>query len=685
MNYTYKIHVINRDLNLDPTYKNVVQVFNPLTKTKDYTGVFTNDELTFTDDDEDINFDLNDGINASVVLDIEDNTNPTAIYKRFGVYSLSMQDALNRQYCIIQETKTPEGSEASTTKLYFYFIMNYSIRNSTTIKYTLQLDAFMTYPLYSDVDVNRTKILRAHTNRFTNASIKTNATLNFNNRFLETGEETDAKYIKINKGVENVLFDNYGTLVQYLGEAVPDDTIKKLLNKIKWLYVETRENDNTNRLYFAPIIPDRYDTNRGQPDNKHITNIQLFASSGGEVDDPDYTFSLNDAEYLYNAFAEEEKVINAFISPLSPFGYMYNGVSIWYNYSSAEGNQYFKLYFNANTLQPVGKSRIYYYSDKGLNYIDSIELDDSVFLTTWPQRQSRVIQHISFTNKLFETNMSIDNTPFNYDTIKKAEAKTKMRKTYNEYILKNEMDATEIEIDPLYIKNNNVKVQAFLNLDLISNGETYITINDLYNKKIGAYIKPKYTPQFYSDTYEKYKANNHNYELTGIALPMIKTATSGLIAGGLSTGGLGAIGGALVGLGYGAIQAMANYDDMKNSPDAVKRKGEAIELEKFVNDYPFFIEHSELRDEELKAVNMYFYEYGYTINEIDEIKNFFTRSSFNYIQTEDAEKDVHALLNKNILDVIIKSLNNGVRFWTKSHYISDKFEYSTNNLESSLL
>ena len=81
---------------------------------------------------------------------------------------------------------------------------------------------------------------------------------------------------------------------------------------------------------------------------------------------------------------------------------------------------------------------------------------------------------------------------------------------------------------------------------------------------------------------------------------------------------------------------------------------------------------------------MYFYEFGYAINNVDNLENFFTRSSFNYIQTENCEKDLHALISKNVLDVIIKALNEGVRFWTAWHYNHSKFEYTTNNLENEL-
>ena len=97
-----------------------------------------------------------------------------------------------------------------------------------------------------------------------------------------------------------------------------------------------------------------------------------------------------------------------------------------------------------------------------------------------------------------------------------------------------------------------------------------------------------------------------------------------------------------------------------------------------------YLEHNQIREKDNRELTYYFFEYGYNISEINDIKNFFTRSSFNYIQLEDCEKNIHALINKNVLDIIIKALNEGVRFWTKEHYNHSKFNYTTSNIENRL-
>lgn len=689
MIYSYKIHVINRDLNLDATYKNVVQVFNPLTRTKDYSSVFTSNELTFTDADIEINFDINDGINSSVVLDTEDALDETPhVFKQFGVYSISATEATNRQYCIIQELTKNDNLEIINTKLYFYFITGRSIRNGNIIKYNLQLDAFMTYPLFSDIQVNKTRILRAHVNRFNLGATASSATYNFNNKYLQTGEPYDDKFIKVVKDVKNVMFKSYPEITAAAGsESINTEYIKDILNRTLWLYVETREQPNTNKLHFAPLLPEFVNFNDGTGNH---TNIKIGVCCQGNITDSDKHSRFFSSDVLYGQFAENTNVINAFWSPFSPFPTMSDTTqfSIVYDYNKTAGNDHVYIYFNLKQYVSFGsnnESRIFYYEDLRRRELNNIIFNvSSQYYSGGVENSKFIFRYDSEDIELFEKTNSYINAPYDYNQIKKAEIKTKIRQTYNEYNIKNSLTEDTLKIDLNYLKTNKISLNAFMNKSVITNGDVFLTYNELFDKNIGEFIKTKSTPQFYSDVYKEYIATHNNYALTGIALPIIKSTLGSAVAAGFKGGGAGAVAGAIAGLTIGVIQTMANYDDMKNSPDNVKRKGEDLNLSVFVDEYPFEIEQTELREEELKDVNLYLYENGYAINDIENLENFFTRSSFNYIQTENCEKDLHALINKNVLDVIIKALNDGVRFWTPTHYANSKFDYTTNNLENAL-
>lgn len=672
--YKYKVHILNRDINFDPNYKNVVQFFDPIAKTKDYTGVFTNDELTFTDSEEVVNFDLKNALNASLVVDFT-NDNVLSVW---GVNSVSINDALNRQYCIIKESLCDDETETEiSSKLYFYFMQNPTLKNNNLVKYNLVLDVFTTYPLFSDVEVDKTKIQRAHIDRFTLGSTANDAHALLNNKYLNIGEEIDNKFIKINKNKIPVKLKFYPRIEKTPNsENLSEETIKNILNSLRWLYIEKRDN-NKNTLYFGCDIPLNFN---------EVYNIQLYTTSGNTTTNAQ---SIDTAESVYNSFAEDPQVINAFISPLSPFATInsYGYSSIIYDYSTAGGNEYLKIYFNNHTQQ--GDTSIftsYYYENKEKNSIIGVDLKYGSYFDTFLSKSPKAFLYEGETIEAFNNNLTLSNYPFNYDVIKDAEVKTKIRQCFNEFILKTEIEENNINIDLGFLKTNQLDVQLIQDMKPTTNGNIYITINNLYNKDIGAHIKGKATPQFYSDKYLDFVASNKNFALTGMALPIIKD-TAGAIVGGAIAGGVGgAIIGAGVGLAESTLKVHANMDNIRNTPDAIKRKGESIENEKFINTYPIYFIHTQLRDEELKQVNLYFYQFGYAINDIEDLSNFFTRSSFNYIQLEeDCQKDIHALLNESILNIICNALKNGVRFWKKEHYNNYKFNYDTNNLESKLL
>lgn len=687
MIYNYKIHVLNRDINFDMSYKNVVQFFNPADNTKDYTGVFTNAELTFDETYNEnatdiINFDANDGINASVTLDFTGNN----VTSQFLTSALTIQQALSRQYCIIDEIIYNDNGVKQSNKLYFYFITGYSLRNENIIKYNLVLDAFTTYPLFSDVSVDKTKISRAHTNRFTNASTLSSATFNLNNEFLETGEPLDNEYIKIRKDNKNVILKNIcGTNFQNLGSTpLNNDTLKDIINNTLWLYVMTRE-PNYNKLCCAPYIS-----------KKTQYNIKYWLSHTiNYTQDGHYI----DANFMYDELAENAKVYNAYISPFGFFGTINNNITnyrIAYYYNNLtqdldivflcefepiadDGYDNYNLYNSYELENPDTKiEKQMFYWQQYSNYI-YMSFDESEML-------NNVISYFESEDiTLFNDTLTSLNNTYNYDIIEATEIKSKIRGAYNEFKIKSQFDDGETIIDLNVLKTATAKIKIVNNLNPSNDGDVFITLNDIWKRKFGITSKIQYTPLFYSDKFREYQATNKNYRITGQAIPIVSGTLGGMVAGAKIGGIYGAIAGGIVGFGASAYKVHTNFDNMQNTPDAIKLKGQNITIDKKITPSFVYLEHNELRPEDLKAVNLYFYEYGYNISIIDNISNYFTRSSFNFIQLDDCEKDVHALINKNVLDVIIKALNNGVRFWTKTHYANDKFKYTTNNLENSLL
>lgn len=680
----YKIHVINRDLNFDPTYKNVVQFFNPTDNTKDYTGVFTSGELYFTPIEEEINFNIIDSINASVTLDI----NGEFASRQFMLGTneiLTLEKALNRQYCIIRKYEYTDEEAFINSTDYFYFMKNPRAINENLVKYDLQLDVFTTYPLFSDIDVSATKITRAHVDRFTNDSTLSTAKYNFDNIFLETGEPIDSEYQKIRKDNVNTKLTNFcGTNYTKLGTSeLTKEKIEEILNNTLWLYVAERKNTPNNHLYFAPYY--------SKKDNYKIT-YYISKTPNYNVDGV-----VIRADLLYNTKADENNVYKAYISPFGAFGTINNNINNYrigydYNINTNELKIIFICEFEAvpsgydnyniynsyeidNADNEIKKAMIFNDASTNYLYMDYSDLDmlDN-FISYFESKEIT----------LFNDNVENLYDTYNYDIIEKAEIKTKIRPIYNEYKLKSQFDNGETIIDLSILKTPKIKVKVLNNLNPTNDGDVFITLNDIYKKKYGITSKIQYTPQFYGDKFKEYQDTNKNYRITGQAIPIITGTIGGAIAGAKYGGVYGAVGGALVGFGASALKVHTNFDNMENTPDAIKMKGQNITIDSKITPSYVYIEHNELREADKKAVNLYFYEFGYNIGTIQNVKFYFTRNSFNYIQLENCEKDVHALLSTDILNVVIKALNDGVRFWTKTKYIASKFEYTTNNLESKL-
>lgn len=685
----YKIHVINRDLNFDKTYKNVIQFFNTADNTKDYTGVFTNDELSFTDAEETINFDLFDSINASVVLDTTSESAPL----QFNDVNININKALNRQYCIIQEKEKDDNGNTLKTNLYFYFIDKAIIKNEYLVRYDLILDVFTTHPLFSDVDVDKTKITRAHTDRFASGSTLSSATFNLNNKFLETGEPIDDAYIKIRKSKQNASFKNIcGTNYQKLSTAsLSNEILNEIINNTRWLYVVARATKN-NYLRIAPYYP-----------KKSNYTIKYYVSHT-----IDYTNDghLIDADFLYNDQAESADVYNAYISPFAPFGTINNNINnyrIAYSYDNLNNTLDIIFLCEFEPL-PDGFDNYVLYNSYEIENADSNITRIEFFVNAlaryiyldYSQLGDAFKNFISYFESeditLFNSTITNLSNVYNYTDIQRAEIKTKMRMSYNEYTLKSQFDTAETAIDLNILKTTTLKIKVLNNLNPANDGDVFITINDIWKKNFGITSKVQYTPLFYSDKFREYVATNKNYRITGQAIPILSAtaggavggAVSGLKIGGVYGGAIGAVAGGIIGFGSSAFKVHTNFDNMLNTPDAIKLKGQNITIDEKITPSYVYIENNGLRDEDEKAVNYYFYEYGYNISIIDNIKNYFTRRDFNYIQLDDCEKDIHALLNEDILKTIITALNNGVRFWSKTKYIDSKFSYTTNNLESKL-
>ena len=548
------------------------------------------------------------------------------------------------------------------------------------VKYNLILDVFTTYPLYSDIDVDKTKILRAHTKRFTGLNYS-NVSFDLTNKYLTTGEPIDDLFAKIKTEEIERNFKNIcsPTIEKATGSdtlTAAETLIHNAINNLCWLYIFKHKDEgggaSDNILFFAP-----YSNNKDNSINN--MNITYYVSQDGNP----ANFKQIDASALYNESKNNQYVYNAFISPLGPFG-SYDGAynNLYYYYDSTQPTSLQIIFKNINVrnYQSLDKQTL----DSETFTYDATYSLNGIFYTITSSLDSFISYFETADITAFEKdNITLSNTPYSLTAINNAEIKTMIRQNYNEFILKCDLDTSTLSIDLSILKTNTIKIKAINNIAFYTNGEIYVTANNLYEKDLGIFTRAQYTPIMYGDKFQQFKATNQNYKITSQAIPIFAGAAAGAVSGAKFGGGYGAAVGAVVGFGASALKVHTNFDNMKNSPNSIKLKGQSIAIDNKVKKRFFNLEHYTLRDADMAQANLYFYEFGYSINEIEEIKNFLNRSSFNYIQlNDDCEKSLHALLNENILNIVCNALKNVVRFWKKSHYIIDKFNYTTNNLET---
>ena len=190
-----------------------------------------------------------------------------------------------------------------------------------------------------------------------------------------------------------------------------------------------------------------------------------------------------------------------------------------------------------------------------------------------------------------------------------------------------------------------------------------------------------------TSAYQQMLANNKNFFLQNsinrgfdIANTLISAGT-GAIAG----GGLGLVAGAgallnLANIAKGKINENLTIDNLKNSPaNIIAAKGNAI-FENMYSENGVIVEEYDILPNEKTIINDYMDLYGFTYNQIDNIKNFDNvRYYHNYIQAEILNIEGVSISN-SIRDDIKNRFQQGLRFWN-----NDNIQYDLENYEMSLL
>lgn len=176
-------------------------------------------------------------------------------------------------------------------------------------------------------------------------------------------------------------------------------------------------------------------------------------------------------------------------------------------------------------------------------------------------------------------------------------------------------------------------------------------------------------------------ANNDKLNIQTFSSVLV--ALGSLIAG-FATGGIGWF----VGAGVGATSAIANNVSTRvsiaNAADSISLNGTPALVSLSSSQNPHRISYC-VKDDELEALYSYFYTYGYTINEWQNIPNtqIRTRYYFDYYLFGD---DVHCDVqdSSTARELMEEDLRKGVTFWHWNE-TTNGFQHTRENLEMSLI
>lgn len=284
----------------------------------------------------------------------------------------------------------------------------------------------------------------------------------------------------------------------------------------------------------------------------------------------------------------------------------------------------------------------------------------------------------------------------NIEGHQKSEIGTITKKTYSGTISQNNLKNIQFETklfthpyyfysvndyrtEPLIIKNEHLSQTSSIKINQScgvqqkskvwvenylddENGKEYNTINN------GIDEMPLQT-----NAYTQYMSQNKASATTGVAVSL---GASIIQAGiGVATGGIGAVVGigSALSIGQQIASEMTKRQDLKDTPDSIRKQGNNIEFDIVDNNI-----HQKITTKETTKMTKlynYFFHYGYKANTFKK-PDYRSRYYFNYLKT------IGVNIKSNIDSIYVNELksmfNNGVTIW---HYRDSNTWKGTNNYD----
>ena len=600
--------------------------------------------------------------------------------------TLNAVDLLNKNYAIVKETID------DVTKYYYYFIIDSKFDTLSQIILDLELDVIQTY--YIDLTFQDCLIERAHLSRFIydteSTSVKFDGTIN--SKLFERENISLPKRLISREKINIKTID--GDEENIINKWIKD-------NVICWIYIFYNTETDINFL---------------NKDNIQVSKNKPFivANGGSALQNFEYR-----CPYQVICCPVYSDTLNR-IKIKSGIDGTYITIVSNFNDFIALNNEANIYAIKFSLIPPFFRSGIYFPSIEDNDLILGGSYDDDILMLnlhsgaikTNSNGNGNIIFMRSVTLNNWQTTSFTHTLPYDFSFEKSEIIGANKNKKYNPKLLSS--DFTELrltnniyyfsyDMQKLNLKSFNLIYNENLSPD-ITNGYLRILTDDdnIYNSQCmenftGLVFKADNGLLYGISQLQTFLANNKNFYLQrdiGMVRDIFKTvvnlgrglrnsamqlASGDVIAGDISANK--AVSGAIINTAdiiVNRINSNLTLDNMKNAPETIKNADGNILFNISCTDFGLYVEIYSALENELEIANDYMHRYGFTYNQIDNIKNVDNiRVYFNYVKA-DVENITGINLSNTIKNKIREIFRNGIRLWNNTPEI---FKYDKENYE----
>ena len=593
-------------------------------------------------------------------------------FGKFIYTSINVKDYQNQNYCIIEYNNS----------YYYYFITDANYYAVNSWRLTLELDVITQYITGANANTfSWCNIVRAHCDRW----IRTGNKVRFN---VSEGSQIVNHEVRVDK----ITKSRQEVKLNFCTYSIVNNWLKNNVSCWLYLYIDCKHSFKlagyqgtsvgpiTPIEYTRQFLPYSYVAGTSAITNDYaVISIPVYKNNNKKIcfyDNVKKSLCYVGEDGLENFYLQNnqtEFVYNIKISTIPPVNF--SNIQDISNVQIINDNLCIKQQLVTENNINKGFDNITFVVDSfgnidlttflGENYVKR----DGCFVNVYQQYTTVYSEKVD-TECNFEFDVAVikgnRNVAFEPKVLNDCYSVTIRDSSNGEFVYNllhlNEREVTGMYTEGLNITNNNYYYR------LESNG--IVPAPNMWNWD-GIVNTVDYSQVVANDNIANFLANNKNFLLTKVAsigIPLIGSGITGNLAGAASSG-------------IEAAKTLIDFDNMRNKINSLRNTNDSVILNMLVNDgIKLYVDIEKALDNEIEKYYNYVYNFGYSLNVIDNPFNYInTRKYFNYLQFDADYININA--PTDVEDKIKYIFTNGVRLWND---YSSIYDYTHENYENYL-